>query len=255
MKSLSAKFNLIALKTFAAYLLLSLLLLLGCAHAAPVESIPEIPEEVAILLGGVKTEVRWSDGDSFKFKEGPYKGSGVRMTGFNTLESYGPVHRWGDWTAAELYGIAKTSRNLAAQQVWECTTDGSKDGYGRVLVSCPVAAQALVAAGHAHVMAIDEEPDEILLRAQRRAQKKKVGIWAKGVPDVIVTSLHSAAEDPDSQAYNRIVDAKTGTSRVREHADTYEVCQEVCEGGSERGACLTYVPFEIRYRNKPDCLR
>lgn len=241
----------------ALFLVLSLgsgLLAVGsCGH--PNHIVPEsLPDEVAINLDGTRTRVRWSDGDSFKFLDGPHKGAGVRLSRYNTLESYGPVHRWGEWTPKELYDIAKSSKYLAAQEVWDCTTVGEKDGYGRLLVDCPDAALMMVEAGHAHVFYLEGDVPEDLLKAQKKAKKKRRGMWAKGVPDLIITSLHSAAEREDGSAYNRRVDTRTGLSTTREHAETYETCQEVCEGG-ETGSCLIYVPFKIRYRNKPDCLK
>ena len=212
------------------------------------------PKWPTIRLNGELMSVRWSDGDSFKFKSGPYEGRGVRLMGYNTLESYGPVHRWGEWTAVELYRIAKSSWRLGASATWDCTTDGSADGYGRVLVSCPAAAEHIISEGHATVFAIDEEPSKELLAAQRRAMKKRVGIWAKGTPLEIITSLHSADEDGDKTVtYNRVVDTRTGEARQAEHKSTYETCQEVCLSGKE-GSCMVYVPFSNRYKNKAECL-
>jgi len=205
----------------------------------------------AIRLNGEEVRVRWSDGDSFKFKEGTYEGAGVRLTGFNTLESYGPAHRWGGWTGAELYSIAAVSKDYAASRVWECTASGEKDGYGRLLVDCPDAAEAMILAGHAHAFSMDGPSPKPLLLAQKRAQRAKRGIWQKGVPTLVVTSLHSVAE---GAGYNRRVDTETGESTVREHAETYAICEEVCEAG-EAGSCMLYVPYSQRYRNKPDCLR
>jgi micrococcal nuclease len=211
-----------------------------------------------VTLGGERMTVRWSDGDSFKFKDGPYDGSGVRMTGYNTLESYGPVHRWGAWTAQELYEIARTSKDLGASQEWECTTTGERDGYRRVLVSCPGVALHMVEEGHAHVFGFDDPISKDLLAAQKKAQRKKKGMWKKGVPSVIITSLHSADENWENKGdgpYNRVADTRTGESEKRHHSDRYETCQEVCMGDKKTQSCMTYVPFKHRYRGKPDCLR
>src|SRR5688572_27197595 len=82
-----------------------------------------------IVLNGEKQQVNWTDGDSFKFKEGKFKGAGTRLQGYNTLEAYGPVHRWGEWTAQELFELAEDSAAHAAMKTWECTTDEKKDGY------------------------------------------------------------------------------------------------------------------------------
>jgi endonuclease YncB( thermonuclease family) len=130
-----------------------------------------------IYLNGHATVVRWSDGDSFRFKSGEYDDNGVRLQRYNTLESFGPVHRWGTWTGQELYGIAKSSRFVASEKDWHCTTDGSRDGYGRVLVDCPDVAEHMVQQGHAHVFAIDTAADPDLLKLQATAQENGVGIW------------------------------------------------------------------------------
>jgi len=53
--------------------------------------------------------------------------------------------------------------------------------------------------------------------------------------------------------YNRVVDSTTGMSTTLAHSTIYDICQEVCVDGTD--ACMTYVPFEKRYRGKPDCLR
>ncbi len=212
----------------------------------------------AVTLDGEKLRVRWSDGDSFKFLDGPYKGSGVRLMGYNTLESYGPVHRWGSWTGEELYDIARRSKYVAGSQVWACTTEGDLDAYNRVLVSCPGVVEEMIRVGFAHVFSIDEPADERMLKLQRKAQRKKWGIWEKGVPTAIVTSLHSADEvgrdgELKDPVYNRVVDSTTGMSTTLAHSTIYDICQEVCVDGTD--ACMTYVPFEKRYRGKPDCLR
>ena len=76
-------------------------------------------------------------------------------------------------------------------------------------------------------------------------------MWAKGIPALIVTSLHSVEE---GNGYNRRVDTATGVSTVRQHSDSYGVCEEVCEGPEGSQSCLTYIPYANRYKNKPDCL-
>jgi hypothetical protein len=82
-------------------------------------------------------------------------------------------------------------------------------------------------------------------------------MWAGGAPRLVPTSLHSAAE-PDlgpRGAYDRVADTRSGASEVRPHARTYRTCEEVCLGEGSEVACLVYVPFERRYRDRPDCLR
>ena len=87
---------------------LSVFLLASCAAEArgkrsrksdPSSSSAERHDAAAsIVLNGEKTEVVWTDGDSFKIKSGPHQGHGTRLQRFNTLEAYGPVHSWGQWT-------------------------------------------------------------------------------------------------------------------------------------------------------------
>lgn len=197
-----------------------------------------------ILLNGETVRVRWSDGDSFRILEGTYADTSVRLSGYNTLESYGPVHRWGEWTPQELYEIAHAASEFTSAGVWTCTTDGSRDHYERLLVSCPELTLAMVASGFGHLFAIDAPATPDQLAAQAGAQAAHLGIWEKGVPPAIVSSLHSAAEGGE-HIYNRIVSTTDGTSTQLTHADTYEVCQEVCIEAA--GSCLVYVPFDQRY--------
>lgn len=248
----------------------ALLLPLGCRKAAttsgttepePAPAAAEVvdpeldPKWPTIRLNGELMSVRWSDGDSFKFKSGPHAGKGVRLQGYNTLETYGPVHRWGDWTAAELYVIAKSGWKLGASESWSCTTTGDQDHYGRLLVDCPDAALKFVSEGHAVVFGMETAPGSDLLEAQVGAMKGGKGIWEKGTPGQVITSLHSADEgDGGKLVYNRVVDTRTGMSSEAEHKATYSTCEEVCMGDGEDESCMTYVPFAIRYRNKPECI-
>jgi endonuclease YncB( thermonuclease family) len=211
-----------------------------------------------ILINGEKATVNWSDGDSCRILEGPFSGSGTRIAGYNTLESYGPVHRWGDWKAKELYELQKEGAPFLASQEWKCTSDGKLDGYKRLLLECPDAALELVKKGLAHAYAIeDTRADPALLEAQRAAQQKKVGIWAKGVPNGIVTSLHAVGEEggKSDKAYNRVVDTRTGAALKREHKDRYQVCEEVCVETDGTSSCMVFVPFDRRYKNRADCLK
>ena len=238
-------------------LILASALLISCAHTnassqAGSASIEPGPGEATILLNKKVTLVRWSDGDSFKFKSGRFQGSGVRLVGYNTLEAYGPVHRWGDWTASELYEISSKTKDIASASQWNCITDGSKDSYNRVLVDCPDARQALLRLGHGHVYAFDEDADPVDLKLQREARAEGLGIWAKGTPEHIVTSVHSAAE---GRGRNRLVSTRTGKTWLNPHQNRYETCQEVCEGPSVSGSCMVYVPYDVRYKNKPACLQ
>lgn len=209
-----------------------------------------------VVLDGQVTEVRWTDGDSFKVLSGPLKGFGTRLQGYNTLETFGPVHRIGTLGPAELLAIARSSAPLLAGTAWRCTTEGKRDGYGRALVACPDAAAALVRAGQAVVYAIDARPDPALLAVQREAQAARCGLWAGSTPPEIITSLHSAGEkDLKGKApYDRLVDTRTGQTRQRHHQASYRTCEEVCVGDGPTLSCMVYVPFERRYRDRPACL-
>lgn len=211
-----------------------------------------------LTLNGERTEVHWSDGDSFKVKSGPHTGRGTRVSGYNTLESFGPVHSWGDWKPEELYALAKSSHLVAGSQEWVCTTDGKADGYGRLLVLCPDLAVEMVRQGHAMAYAVDgAKPLDGTLEAQAEAMQAKRGMWEKGVVRGVVTSVHSLAEDGSKapHAYNRVVDTRTGQALKREHAKTYATCETVCEETDGDTSCMVYVPFEHRYKYKPDCLK
>jgi hypothetical protein len=129
------------------------------------------------------------------------------------------------------------------------------------LVSCPDAARELIREGHAMAYAVEgTRPDAGLLALQEAAKAGKKGIWAKGVVNGVVTSLHSQGEDGGEGeeakgAYNRVVDTRTGEAHVRKHSHTYETCQTVCEETDGDKSCMVYVPFKRRYQRQPDCLR
>lgn len=206
-----------------------------------------------IVLNGERTKVKWSDGDSFDFEEGRYEGQGTRLVGFNTLEAYGPVHRWGRWTAEELYEIALQGSHLAASEEWECTTKGEPDAYGRLLVDCPKLARKMALEGVGLAYAVQGRPPPLVLDAMHQAQQAGRGVWKKGVPDGVLTSLHSRDEDKEGKyptAANRVLNTQTGEARLKKHMDDYQVCQEVCMEGS----CMVYVPYERRYKDQPQCL-
>ena len=212
-----------------------------------------------ILLDGTEAPVNWSDGDSFRVTSGPRKGLKSRITGFNTLESYGAVHKWGGFTPLDLAANAKEATAFVRKGTWTCNTvDDEKTGkpitdhYGRSLIACPDLAKELIARGLAHAFFVDERSaDPTLLEAQAEAQREHKGMWAKGVPGVIVTSVHSADEKGNDKPYNRVVDTKTGITRKVFHDQTYAKCTEVCV----EDACLVYVPFDGRYgKHKEKCL-
>ena len=234
------------------------LAVVSCATSAEAKRRKSGKPRGHVVLNGERVEVRWSDGDSFKFFSGPYQGKGTRLQGYNTLESYGPVHRWGQWTAEELYALAKSSSKVAASREWTCTTDGKEDHYHRILVDCPDLAAEMARQGHGMAYAVEgSKASPAVLAAQAEAMQAKRGMWAKGTTNGVITSLHAVGEDGprDTRAYNRIVDTRTGEALKREHHDRYETCQEVCIETDGTSSCMVYVPFENRYRNKAECLR
>jgi endonuclease YncB( thermonuclease family) len=209
----------------------------------------------AVLLDGATTAVRWVDGDTFRILDGPRRGRSTRLEGYNTLESYGAVHRFAGFEPRDLLENAKAAARAAAAGRWTCVLLGGEDAYRRLLVACPDAAAALVGQGLAMAYAIDRPADPTLLAVQAEAQRRGLGLWARGVPAGIVTSVHSAAERPDGTAYNRVVDTRTGAAERRPHRRDYRVCEVVCERTRGDVACMTYVPFERRFRARPPCLR
>ncbi len=232
-------------------------LLAAVAGPAEARRAPGRSTRASVALAGERIPVRWIDGDTFRIEGGRFAGRSARLVGVNALESYGPVHRFAGMSPRALLAIAKRSAPLAAALERRCETDGKPDVYGRLLVECPGAAEALVRAGYAMVFAVDAPSDPALLAAQRAAQAARAGMWAGGVPPLIPTSLHSVGEPGlgPRGAYDRVVDTATGAAEARPHARRYATCEEVCLGEGARLACMRYVPFERRYRGRPRCLR
>jgi endonuclease YncB( thermonuclease family) len=210
----------------------------------------------AVTLGGEWAEVRWTDGDTFRVLTGALRGRSVRLAGVNALETFGPVHRIGGSGGEALLALARRSAALAAAAGGPCEVGPRADGYGRLLAACPRAAEALVRSGHAMVLAVDGPPDPGLLALQEEAQRAGRGMWAGGAPPLVPTSVHSADERDlgPRGAYDRVADTRTGRTEVRSHRRRYLACEEVCVGEGADRACLTYVPFERRYRDRPACL-
>lgn len=184
-----------------------------------------------VTINGAVTPVSFNDGDSFRIQAGPFKGAQARLSGYNTLESFGAVHSWGSWTAKELYAIAKLATQTARRGSWSCEGDGKKDGYGRLLLFCRDLAKDLISKGLAHNYSVDENPgDAELQEAQRQAMKARIGMWAHGVPRYIMTSLHSKAEggDKNGKTSNRLISTSDAHSDKWEHEDDYQECQKVC---------------------------
>lgn len=194
----------------------------GTADAAQVRT--------RVVLNGDAVPVSFNDGDSFRVLSGTYSGAQARLAGFNTLESHGPVHQWGGWTAKEMYVLAKMAMYHGRRGVWHCTSDGKTDTYGRMLTWCPDLAESLIRAGLAHVMSVDDTPGKPeLIEAQREAQRARRGIWAHGVPPFVLTSLHSVEEDTTGEGtYNRLVSTDDGHSVKWKHTDRYDECAKIC---------------------------
>ncbi|MFT7624955.1 MAG: endonuclease YncB(thermonuclease family) [Myxococcota bacterium] len=185
-----------------------------------------------VILNGRPTGVFFNDGDSFRVMEGPLKHSKARLAGFNTLESYGPCHLWGNWTMKELYRYATLGTQHAVNGgLWTCTGDmNKKDGYGRVLWDCPALRDSQIRLGLAHAMTVTSEgahPDAV--KAQEEAIRAKRGIWAHGVPDYVLTSLHSTTENYDKGPYNRMIASSNGHSKKWVHEHGYRECQTACQ--------------------------
>lgn len=225
----------------------------GCGRHVPVPK-PDDPGLSAIVLGGVEVPVLWGDGDSFVFLSGPRAGVETRLRGFNSLEAYGPVHRWGDWTREELFRVAMRSRDLSASKVWTCRAGGAKDTYKRLLVDCPELREAQVRTGLGHLYPFDREvdPDELALQTEARMDDR--GMWKKGRAEVVLTSVKAAL--PGGSSGDWFVNGRTGESGRRGHTDMYAICEEVCiKPIRGRGSCLVHVPFELRYGKKASCLK
>lgn len=210
-----------------------------------------------VVLDGRKTRVVWNDGDSFRVIRGPHKEMRARLSGYNTLESYGPIHFWGPHHAYELYDNAKAGTKLAQSQAWECTIKEGGGGYNRTLVDCPELRDAMISQGLAHVFAVVGNADPKLVALQLEAQNNRRGMWKRTIPSKIVTSIHSVTEiekdgEKAVEAYNRVCDTRTGRSWKVKHSTVFRPCDAWCSGGS----CMIYVPFDLRYgKKRPKCLR
>ncbi|MDA0713500.1 MAG: thermonuclease family protein [bacterium] len=242
-----------------------------CLYSMQINSLPQ--EDSEVYVNGEKMKVYFNDGDTFRVLQGSLRGSSARLVGFNTLESYGPVHQWGDWTAKELYKNSYDATKNARRGGWHCETDSDKDGYGRILADCRDLALDMISKGLAHAMTVTSEgATEDLVKAQQKAIKNKIGFWKKGVPDYILTSAHSMAEFAGEESsyegarakkrsYDRFVSTKDGHSFVSNHGNTYEECEIVSylpKGvrDAKSASAFVYVDFKHRYgANRAECLR
>lgn len=215
---------------------------------------PSSEATTVVYFNGVKTSTYFNDGDTFKIKDGVLKGARVRISGFNTLETYGPVHQWEKSSASYLFDVANQATQFAQRGDWNCTSSSERDTYGRVLAVCDDLAIELIRAGLAHAYSIDSTTaDQRYLVEQKGAQKAKRGMWKHGVPQFIITSLHSA-DEKSSSSYNRLISTIDGHTKRWEHHDNYAECESVCFEQDPR-SCMVYVPFEHRYgSSRPECL-
>lgn len=206
-------------------------------------------QKTIVAIDGEESEVYFNDGDTFKILS---ERQSARIAGFNTLENYGPVHQWMGMSSYELYDLAQEATKEARNGTWNCETLDGEDSYGRLLVECDDLAVHLIEMGLAHAYSIDEKPaKKEYLKAQAYAQLNHQGIWAKGVPNYIVTSLHSAHE-PGSSHYNRLISTKDGHTKKWAHNDVYGDCDLVC---FEEDSCMLYVAFKHRYgKYRAECL-
>ncbi|MEL6189553.1 MAG: hypothetical protein AAFU79_33425, partial [Myxococcota bacterium] len=98
-----------------------------------------------------------------------------------------------------------------------------------VLWWCKDLAVDQVRRGLAHAMTVTLAPaDPDLLAAQADAIRARRGMWAHGVPEYVLTSLHSTAEGGSGPTYNRLVSTRNGHSAKWVHRDAYPVCKKVC---------------------------
>ncbi len=201
-------------------------LIVAGAISAP--SAPIAEPATKVFLNGKPAPVYFNDGDSFRVLGGEHAGTRARLAGFNTLETFGPVHQWGDWHAKELYTLSKAATLNAARGVWSCKSDFDTDTYGRTLWYCRDLAIDQIRRGLAHALSINYDPaDPDFMAAQRQAMANKRGIWAHGIPAYVLTSLHSISEGRNP-AYNRLVSTRDGHSAKWAHNNNYVECQNVC---------------------------
>lgn len=213
--------------SFGAFATFVAALLLSTAALLPSEARGEAG--TLVFINGKPNIVFFNDGDSFRVESGPYSGTKARLDGFNTLESFGPGHQWSTWHPYELLVNAKQATLNGRRGVWHCFTEEERDGYGRMLIHCPDLIIDQVSKGLGHVYNVEDAPSKPeYVRAQIEAQKAGRGMWAKGIPEFLITSTHSASEGMGEKTYNRLISTRDGHTEKWKHQDTYTECQWVC---------------------------
>ncbi|MCA9508751.1 MAG: thermonuclease family protein [Myxococcales bacterium] len=230
--------------------------LLCASHQVQIKTIVKINNETS--------QVYFNDGDTFKVLDGKYKNERVRIIGFNTLESYGPIHQWENSAPEELYDVAVQATQMARNGSWSCKLEKNSDIYGRLLAQCDDLAKSLIESGLAHAYSAKKKSaNKEYLAWQKKAQENRLGMWKKGIPKFIITSLHSVDENIKNQKtstlqitrrenYNRLISTEDGHTEKMFHSEKYSSCQKIC---LEENSCMIYVHYRQRYgKNRPDCL-
>lgn len=126
----------------------------------------------------------------------------VRLKWVNTpelkpLEEYGPEAR-------------ELTASMVLQKRVKLLSDGSRDGYGRILAGIEVDGKnlsiALLEAGLGHLFIIPPDPTDLapLLAAQEKAKKARRGIWSteRFQGALHITSFHANADGDDRENVN-----------------------------------------------------
>ncbi len=186
--------------------------------------------ETLVVVNGAPAAAWFNDGDTLQLRDGPLALQRARLAGVNALESYGPVHQWLGFTAEELLVVAKQAALTARRGVWRCRIDPrQRDGYGRLLAHCPDLAETLLRQGLAHAYGLERPAPPSLLAAQQEAIAARRGLWAKGVPALLVTSVHSTDERlGHGPCYHRVVSTSDGTAWPWRHRERLRPCQRFC---------------------------
>ena len=71
------------------------LILVLSVHSIAHQALASEPR-TKVVVNGLMSPVYFNDGDTFRVLSGQLSGTKARLEGFNTLESFGPVHQWGD---------------------------------------------------------------------------------------------------------------------------------------------------------------